>query len=153
MRYAHFAPEAGRAAVEALDKILDYAWPGNVRELLNVVERAVSFADSNTIELGDLPDHVLSAMGPQTWADDTRIDEIRQSLQSGTGMAETGTFKDSKEQWVASFEKGYIEQLLRSNGNNISHAAREADIDRKYFRKLMKKYGITADGDSGDESE
>ena len=23
MRYAHFAPEAGRAAVEALDKILD----------------------------------------------------------------------------------------------------------------------------------
>ena len=32
--------------------------------------------------------------------------------------------------------------LLKKNKGNISHAAREADIDRKYFRKLMKKYDI-----------
>ena len=35
-------------------------------------------------------------------------------------------------------------KLLQKNGMNISHAAREAEIDRKYFRKLMKKYGIDA---------
>jgi len=57
----------------------------------------------------------------------------------------SGSFKDVKEQWIAAFEKEYIEALLRKNGGNISHASREADIDRKYFRKLMKKYGITAD--------
>ena len=32
--------------------------------------------------------------------------------------------------------------LLKKNNHNISHASREADIDRKYFRKLMKKYGL-----------
>jgi DNA-binding NtrC family response regulator len=54
------------------------------------------------------------------------------------------TFKDAKEKWVSSFEKDYIVSLLRRNSGNISHAARDADIDRKYFRKLMKKYDIAA---------
>jgi DNA-binding NtrC family response regulator len=56
------------------------------------------------------------------------------------------TFKDAKERWVSSFERDYIISLLKRHGGNISHAAREADIDRKYFRKLMKKYDIEAAG-------
>jgi DNA-binding NtrC family response regulator len=61
-------------------------------------------------------------------------------------LAEGVTFKDAKERWVAAFERDYILQLLRRNNGNISHAARAADIDRKYFRKLMKKYDIEAAG-------
>ena len=61
-----------------------------------------------------------------------------------------GTFKDAKEQWINTFESDYIAKLLDKNDNNISHAAREADIDRKYFRKLMKKYGIGAYDNSDD---
>jgi len=52
------------------------------------------------------------------------------------------TFKDAKEEWVSAFEREYLLHLLRKNGNNISHAARDADIDRKYFRKLMRKYSL-----------
>jgi DNA-binding NtrC family response regulator len=63
----------------------------------------------------------------------------------------TGTFKERKEHVVASWERDYIVQLLKKNNGNISHAAREADIDRKYFRKLMKKYGIEAAGDEDEE--
>jgi DNA-binding NtrC family response regulator len=51
-------------------------------------------------------------------------------------------FKDAKELWVAAFEREYLVELLRKNRGNISHAAREAEIDRKYFRKLMRKYDI-----------
>jgi DNA-binding NtrC family response regulator len=54
------------------------------------------------------------------------------------------TFKDAKEKWVSAFERDYIISLLKRHSGNISHAAREADIDRKYFRKLMKKYDIDA---------
>src|SRR5262249_59296402 len=69
-------------------------------------------------------------------------------------LAEGVTFKDAKERWVASFERDYILQLLRRNSGNISHAARAADIDRKYFRKLMKKYDIEAAGaDDGDDAD
>ena len=77
----------------------------------------------------------------------------RASLPAATDIE--GTFKDAKERWVASFERDYIASLLRKNNNNISHAARESDIDRKYFRKLMKKYGlhVAASGDSDDEED
>ena len=47
---------------------------------------------------------------------------------------------------VAAFERDYVVSLLGRHGGNISHAARDADIDRKYFRKLMKKYDIEAPG-------
>ena len=56
------------------------------------------------------------------------------------------SFKEAKEEWLASFEGEYIRTLLERNGYNISQASRESEIDRKYFRKLMKKYGISADG-------
>ena len=68
-------------------------------------------------------------------------------------LGEGVTFKDAKERWVASFERDYILQLLRRNTGNISHAARDADIDRKYFRKLMKKYDIEAAGVDDVEDE
>ena len=63
-------------------------------------------------------------------------------------------FKDAKEQWVAAFEREYIVALLRKNRGNISHASREAEIDRKYFRKLMRKYDIEGHRDEPlDEDE
>ena len=63
-------------------------------------------------------------------------------------------FKDAKELWVAAFEREYIESLLRKNRGNISHASREAEIDRKYFRKLMRKYDIEGHRDEPlDEEE
>ncbi|MEZ4256815.1 MAG: sigma 54-interacting transcriptional regulator [Polyangiales bacterium] len=139
----------------AMQKLLDYPWPGNVRELLNVVERGVSFAESRAIEVSDLPDHViLSRSGAaQAWSDETRIDSLPPPPSGLSQGLLNGTFKDAKEQWVSSFEKDYIEHLLRQANFNISHAAREADIDRKYFRKLMKKYGITASGSDADADD
>src|SRR5215468_1485526 len=47
---------------EAMDLLANYRWPGNVRELVNTVERAVSFADGDTIEARDLPEHVRDAV-------------------------------------------------------------------------------------------
>ncbi|MEM1417195.1 MAG: sigma 54-interacting transcriptional regulator, partial [Myxococcota bacterium] len=121
----------------ALDALVEHDWPGNVRELHNVIERACSFADGETIELRDLPDHV----GPRPVSIEGLVLEPEGELRPDV----QGTFKDAKDAWVQTFERDYVESLLRRNGGNISHAAREADIDRKYFRKLMKKYGITAE--------
>ncbi len=143
-------PEGGRRVRQisrsSLDRVLEYDFPGNVRELHNVIERAVSFADADTIEVKDLPDHI--AIQHRQLIEEPASVEKGGSPKSRSGIVPdvTGTFKDAKEDWVSTFEKDYIEALLRRNDGNISHAAREADIDRKYFRKLMKKYGITADG-------
>ena len=136
------------AALECLQR---YQWPGNVRELVNVIERAVSFCDGDTIVPADLPEHVRDAapavasgdMDPASTGNFERpvVEAPRPPRELVDGNV---TFKDAKEQWVSSFERDYIVSLLKRHGGNISHAARDADIDRKYFRKLMKKYDIDA---------
>jgi DNA-binding NtrC family response regulator len=134
--------KVGGFAPSVIERLRAYDWPGNVRELHNVIERAVSFAEGDLVELDDLPEHMAY---PRV------VQELTTETSPGLVLPErsvdAGTFKDAKEQWVSSFEAEYIASLLRKNRGNISHAAREADIDRKYFRKLMKKYGISADDD------
>jgi DNA-binding NtrC family response regulator len=139
-----------------------------------VIERAISFCDNQVLQIADLPDYVRTAKAPPGG----RSGGAGQGRRIGIGgggsgghpivpmsasaptptppeelLAEGVTFKDAKERWVAAFERDYILQLLRRNNGNISHAARAADIDRKYFRKLMKKYDIEAAGvdESDDE--
>jgi DNA-binding NtrC family response regulator len=164
------APSVRAVSREAVAALQAYPWPGNVRELVNVIERAVSFCDTETIELSDLSDYVRTAKAPP------RDSAVRRAPSAASGpiaaptvsmnphapapappeelLAEGVTFKDAKERWVAAFERDYILQLLRRNSGNISHAARAADIDRKYFRKLMKKYDIEAAGvDEPDDAE
>ncbi|MCX5746908.1 MAG: hypothetical protein NT062_30930 [Proteobacteria bacterium] len=40
------------------------------------------------------------------------------------------------------FEREYIEDLMRRHKMNLSAAAREAQIDRKHLRELIRKYGL-----------
>ncbi|CAN5208443.1 hypothetical protein BH11MYX1_BH11MYX1_45730 [soil metagenome] len=149
---------------EAMVALQHYPWPGNVRELVNVVERAVSFCDQGTIDLSDLPDYIRSVKGAPREA--APVLKRATSVPAAASLAAQPpptpeellavgiTFKDAKERWVTTFERDYILQMLRRNNGNISHAARHADIDRKYFRKLMKKYDIeAADTDDDDAGE
>jgi DNA-binding NtrC family response regulator len=155
-------------ARDAMTALQNYPWPGNVRELVNVIERAVSFCTSDLVQLSDLPESVRTARPAPV-----RAITARPLPRQPTGgnptvgaalsptppqtpdelLGEGVTFKDAKERWVATFERDYILQMLRRNGGNISHAARSADIDRKYFRKLMKKYDIEAAGVDDDVEE
>jgi DNA-binding NtrC family response regulator len=122
---------------DAMDAILNYQWPGNVRELLNVLERACAYCEGEYIQTDDLPGNISGV----------RILRRRKKSEGPTVSSRVDRglekpFKQAKEIWVASFERDYILNLLRKNSYNISHAAREASIDRKYFRKLMTKYDI-----------
>lgn len=129
---------------EALDALMNYEWPGNVRELVNVVERACAYSEGEYISLEDLPENI-SGIGVVRRRPNPEAATARERIEK---MADK-PFKEAKEEWLSSFERDYIFNLLKRNSFNISHAAREADIDRKYFRKLMKKYGV--DGVGGEE--
>jgi DNA-binding NtrC family response regulator len=48
-----------RLSQAASDALLAYRWPGNVRELERVIERAVALADSDRLQLDDLPPALL----------------------------------------------------------------------------------------------
>jgi transcriptional regulator with GAF, ATPase, and Fis domain len=132
---------------EAMDALCEYEWPGNVRELVNVIERGCSFAGGESINLGDLPGYVSGDEDAGLMRTPSPRDAGREDLADLPRRSELNDmpFKKAKEEWIASFESDYIATLLARHGGNISSASREADIDRKYFRKLMYKHDIDVD--------
>ena len=123
--------EQTRAALMAHD------WPGNVRELRNVIERALA--------LGADPGVLVAPLGggePQPGA------ALRDGIEFEPGVS----FRDTKEKWNELFERRYLSWLIKRADGNISKAARDADMDRKYLHKLLRKYGISIEGESDDDN-
>src|SRR5690606_25125584 len=112
---------------QAMAALMAHDWPGNVRELRNVIERALA--------LGSDPGALVAPLGDRP---------LQSAARSAVPVAFTPglPFRDEKERWNEQFERRYLAWLLRRADGNISKAARDADMDRKYLHKLIKKYGI-----------
>ena len=114
-----------------------YRWPGNVRELNNVVERAIPFCDGHTITLAALPTALRATPAPAPGAP--------AAPASAPAMAAPNTdvpFKDAKELLIEDFERAYLVDLIERHDQNVSRAARAADMDRKSITRLLKKHNI-----------
>lgn len=96
--------------------LLNHDWPGNVRELKNVLERAITFADSGAITR----DHLQKCI-PQ------RI-RCRKSSSKAFSLGEA--------------EKDAIELALQVADGNISRAASLLGIARNTLYGKLKKYAI-----------
>jgi DNA-binding NtrC family response regulator len=109
---------------EAMARLVGYEWPGNIRELRNVVERSAYLSPDGVID--------LITTGRRNKGDPP------------PSFDPTLTFREQKERAVELFEEAYLRWLLERAEGNISRAAREADMDRKYLHKLLRRYGIDA---------
>ena len=75
------------------------------------------------------------------------------ATQPALGIRTDLPFKEAKGQLVELFEREYIVDLMKRHKMNLSAAAREAQIDRKHLRELIRKYGLDPRGDlTRDES-
>jgi transcriptional regulator with GAF, ATPase, and Fis domain len=127
--------EGARAALLAHD------WPGNVRELRNVLERALALGSDPAALVTPLGDQPLQRVGTVGGSSgNTGPMPKVESMDFEPGLS----FRDTKEKWNEIFERKYLQWLLRRADGNISKAARDADMDRKYLHKLLRKYGIDA---------
>jgi len=94
-------------------------WPGNVREISNVLERALSSLDGNTIEIKDLPFYLTRG---QTQTIKTNQSSIREAQ--------------------AAAEKEAILFALEETNYNKAKAAVLLGIHRTLLYKKMKKYSL-----------
>ncbi|MGC1619600.1 MAG: sigma-54 dependent transcriptional regulator [Candidatus Acidiferrum sp.] len=116
LRSIHGRP--GSHLSEASRRILGiYAWPGNVRELRNVLERAVVFSRSDTLEPGDLPDNIRAA-----------------TAGAAGSMAGLRSLEDVEREVIAA--------TLEATHYKISRAAEALGISRKTLLEKRKKYGL-----------
>jgi DNA-binding NtrC family response regulator len=107
---------------EALSLLMDHSYPGNVRELENIIERAISFANTSEILPADLPPH------------------IRQSQPDAAPRSTTPRrLKDA----LKTVEKEVIASALHEANGNISHAATALGIYRQQLQRKMKQYRIS----------
>ena len=53
-------------------------------------------------------------------------------------------FKVGKQSLIDDYERAYVTQLMQVHENNITRAARAAEIDRVYLLRLLDKYGMRA---------
>ena len=66
-----------RLSQAAADALEAYRWPGNVRELERVIERAVALADSDQLQLDDLPPALLDGYADVLVPSFQRFDSLR----------------------------------------------------------------------------
>ncbi len=101
------------------DVLKEFDWPGNVRELSNVLERALSSLEGDTIEVKDLPFYLIPGRPQFIKTNQSSIREVQ-----------------------ATAEKKAILYALEETNYNKAKAAGLLGIHRTLLYKKMKKYSI-----------
>jgi transcriptional regulator with GAF, ATPase, and Fis domain len=109
---------------KALASLMRYRWPGNVRELENLVERMVVLSDSPEIDVGDLPDRVLSGSSQAS----TMVPHI--------DLPDTGIDLSTA---VNDFERSIIVQALNKSNWVKNRAAKLLHVNRTTLVEKIKK--------------
>lgn len=106
---------------EALQKLDHYHFPGNVRELENILERAITLCEDNTID----PEELNLQTAPA------------QNVQS-----KIETDRDGLDEYMADIEKKAITEALEQNRWNKTATAKQLGITFRTLRYRLKKLGI-----------
>jgi len=113
------SPKSFSAA--ALERLARYPWPGNVRELRNVVERAVSSVEQDTIE----PHHL-------------RLEELVE-------LPPAGNFHER----VESYQRRLLLRALREARYNQRQAAELLGMTYNQFRHYYRKFNLGEELEKG----
>jgi len=117
-RFAHqYGRKISGVTPRARLALTNYAWPGNVRELENAIGHACIMAQSDLIDVADLPPHVWSRVEAAV-SDDPGVNALDQQ------------------------ERLLVEQALAVADGNQSQAAKALNIGRDALRYKMKKHGL-----------
>jgi transcriptional regulator with GAF, ATPase, and Fis domain len=144
----------GRVDPQLLRELIDRPWRGNVRELRNFVDRARALGAKEALAMASQSsrassEHIesappvsvpsapqiprpssasMAAAAPAFQADDPRVFEQ--------------AYKDFRESWIDNGEKEYVRRLLLRHNRNVAAAAREAEVDRTYIYRLIRKHEL-----------
>ncbi|MCK4597502.1 sigma-54-dependent Fis family transcriptional regulator, partial [bacterium] len=108
-----------KISAEAKKILCNHNWPGNIRELENILERAVTLQDDNTIVEKDLPEKIIKGQG--------RV------------LAKT---KELENPTLETIEKAYIFWILRESGWQKQRAAEILGIDPSTLYRKIEKYEL-----------
>jgi two-component system response regulator PilR (NtrC family) len=108
---------------EAMQALKDHHYTGNVRELINILQRAVTMCENNTIKPDDLMLEQVSVNDPAQEISDRDEDQ-------------------SLDTYIEDIEKKMLEDALKKARYNKTRAADLLGISFRSFRYKLKKFDI-----------
>ncbi len=139
-----FAEQQGspvRTAIpEVMRVLMAWHWPGNVRELENVIERGVTLASGELIELDVLPPVLKNGPSAATAASTAIVDDV-----PADGL--------DLESVLEAYERRLLERALARTGGRKKRAAELLRVSFRSFRYRLAKLGLSGgDDDPSDEA-
>lgn len=109
---------------EALEKLKAYRFPGNVRELENILERALTFA--NSAEIG--PNDIM----------------VRKEEAPAPTPARTLSGRDEMvlDEYMQNMERQLVLQALKDNNQELEAAAQQLGLTPRALQHKMSKLGL-----------
>jgi two-component system, NtrC family, response regulator GlrR len=149
---SHFLRGAGGPShipAELMRELTTRPWRGNVRELRNFVERARALGATEALAMtlqhvprptgSDAPSAARASSAPQLAA----VSAVASpSVDTSDPRIFEQAYKDFRESWIDSGEKEYVRRLLSRHRRNVASAAREAEVDRTYIYRLIRKHEL-----------
>ena len=120
----------------AIEKISAYHFPGNVRELENILERAATLCENNSITEADI-DLPRSNEAMDTASENKPPDEAIDHDESAISLS-----KDQLESYLENKEKQAIEAALEKTRWNKTAAAKLLGISFRQLRYRLKKLNL-----------
>jgi two-component system, NtrC family, response regulator AtoC len=110
------------------DLFVAYDWPGNVRELENILERMVLMAKEDMITFDSIPEDVKSSLS------------LSPLIQEDGSQAKP--FRDIIKEQKEEIERQVIIRVLDECGGNVTKAAAQLGLSRKWLQLKMTKYNL-----------
>ncbi len=122
---AEMGAQPKRVSPDAMAALCGRDWPGNVRELQNAMRRLAVFAEGPEIT----PAH-LRVNGGRDPAANPRKNPL--------------SYTEAKQEFLESFTRQYMKDMLKHTGGNVSEAARLSGIGRVSLQKLLRRISLDA---------
>lgn len=121
-----------KLSAKALSALQQYPFPGNVRELENTLERALTWAEGDTIEAADL---MLPVFNDHKATNVSKSVDIEDNAQLTAASGDLETHLELQE-------KAIIQQALEETRWNRTAAAKKLGISFRALRYKLKKLDI-----------
>jgi two-component system response regulator HupR/HoxA len=113
-------------AKDALNFLCSREWKGNIRELRNVISRMLIFAQTEHLDMNDVPDELRGETAVET------------ATPGPAGVP----FVVTSIRTLQDVEREYIRHVLRQTGSNKAEAAKRLGMKRTTLIMRMKKLGL-----------